>query len=74
MSKRLSKQVDPGVVLSLWELDADLVRRNPVPLDAPVCGPHQSDGNPTIGLSACPGVGRVEISLGLDICRSAYLL
>ena len=27
------------------------------PLDAPVCGLHQSDGNPTRGVSAQPRVG-----------------
>ena len=38
-------------------MDADFVRRNPGPPDAPVCGLHQSDGDPTLDVSARPGVG-----------------
>ena len=33
------------------------MRRNPVPPDAPVCGPHQSDVEPTLDVSAHPIVG-----------------
>ena len=35
----------------------DLVLQHPVPPDAPVCGPHQIDGDPTPDVSARPGVG-----------------
>ena len=38
-------------------MDANLVRRNPGPPDAPVCGPYQSYGDPTLYVSARPGVG-----------------
>ena len=53
----LYEQVEPGAVLPLRAMYADLVRRQPGPPDAPVCGPHQNDGNPTLDVSECPGVG-----------------
>ena len=38
-------------------MHADPMRRLPVSPDALMCGPHQSDGNPTLDLTARPGVG-----------------
>ena len=38
-------------------LHTGLMCRYPVPLDSPVCGLHQSYGNPTIDVSARPRVG-----------------
>ena len=54
---RLPEQVDPGAVLSLQELDTNYVLQHHRPPDAPVCGQYQSDGNPTIEVSARPQVG-----------------
>ena len=54
---RLYEQVDLLAVLLLQALHADLMWCPPGPLDAPICGPHQSDGNPTIDISARPRVG-----------------
>ena len=54
---RLPEDVEPGVVFSLQALDANLVRRHPENPDATVCGSHQGDGDPTIDVSARPGVG-----------------
>ena len=56
-STRLSEQVDPGAVLPLWLMYAEIVRWYPGPPDATVCGPHQSDGNVTLYISIRPGVG-----------------
>ena len=58
---RLSEQVDTGTVLPLQALHTDLMFRQPRPLDALVCGPHQSDGNPTLGLSARPRLGLLPL-------------
>ena len=44
--------LDPGSVLSLQALDVYPVQRHPGPPDTPVCGPYQSDGDPTLDLSA----------------------
>ena len=38
-------------------MDPNFVRRHPGPPDTLVCGPHQSDGDPTIDVSAHPCVG-----------------
>ena len=48
---RLSNQVDPGVIVPLQDLHDTLMYRHPGPPDAPVCGPHQSYGNPTLDVS-----------------------
>ena len=53
----LYEQVEPGAVLPLRVMYGDLVRRKPGPPDAPVCGPHQNYGNPTLDVSEFPGVG-----------------
>ena len=53
----LPKEVDPGAVFPLLVLDANLVRRHAGPPDAPVCGLHQSDDDPTLDVAARPGVG-----------------
>ena len=58
---RLSEQVDPGAVLTLQAMYADLVSHHHGPLDTPVCGPHQGDVNPNFELSAFPGVGMLPI-------------
>ena len=42
-------------------LYANFVRWNPGPPYAPVCGPHQRDGNPTLDVSACPEVGLLPL-------------
>ena len=52
--ERLSEQVDPDAVLPLRVMYADIVIRYPGPPDAPVCGPHQIYGNPTLDISALP--------------------
>ena len=53
----LPKEVDPGAIFQLQSMNAYLLCRHPEPPDAPVCGPHQFDGNPTLDVSACPVVG-----------------
>ena len=47
-------------------LYADLVCRLPRLPDAPMCGMHQSDGNPTIDASYRPGVGLTPICCKVD--------
>ena len=54
---RLPKEVDPVAVFPLHMMDANPVRWTLYPPDAPVCGPHQSDGDPTLDVSARPRVG-----------------
>ena len=54
---RLPEEVDPGAVFPLRLLDDNILRRHPGPLDSPVCGPHQSDGDTDIYVSARPRVG-----------------
>ena len=54
IAARLPEEVYPRSVLPLRALDSDIVRQHPGPLDAPVCGPHKSDGNPTLDVSARP--------------------
>ena len=51
---RLPEEVYLGTVFLLQALDSNLVIRNHGPPDAPVCGPHQIDGNPIIDLSVLP--------------------
>ena len=48
----LPEEVEPGSVFSLRALDANLVHWHSEPLDTLVCGLYQSDGYPTIDLSA----------------------
>ena len=55
--KRLPEQVQPDAVFPLWELNTDPMLRHPESPDAPMCGPHQSDGNPTLDVTARPRVG-----------------
>ena len=50
----LSEQVEPGAILPLQAMHDDPMCHHPGPPDAPVCVPHQSDDNPTVGVSACP--------------------
>ena len=57
ISARLPEYVEPGAVFPLQALDANIVRRHPGPLDAPVCDPHQIDGDPDIYVSTRPRVG-----------------
>ena len=57
ITSRLPEQVEPGAIFPLRALDSDLVRQHPGPPDATVCGLHQIDGDPTIDVSAHPGVG-----------------
>ena len=54
---RIYEQVNTSAILPLRALDADLVLQHHGPPDAPVCGPHQSDGDPNIDVSAHHGVG-----------------
>ena len=57
----LSEQVDSGAVLPLQALHSDLMCRHPGTLDALVCGPQKSDGNPTLHVSARPRVGLLPL-------------
>ena len=54
---RLTEEVDTGAVLPLQALDANLMRRYPVPPDAPECGPHHSDGDPNLDVSTRTRIG-----------------
>ena len=56
LSARFYEEFETGTFFPLQTLDANLVRRHPGNPDSSVCGPHQSDGDPTIGISACPRV------------------
>ena len=53
-TSRLPEYVDPGAIFPLRAMDAYPVRRRPGHPDAPVCGPHQCDGDPTLDVSARP--------------------
>ena len=55
--ERLLEDVEPGAVSPLQAPAANIVRRHPVPPYALVCGQHQSDGDPTLDISARPGEG-----------------
>ena len=50
----LPEYVEPVAVFPLRALGTYHVRRQPGPPDETVCGPHQSDGDPTIDVSTCP--------------------
>ena len=50
----LPEYVEPGAVFPLWALNAYLMRRHPGTPDTLMCGPHQSDGNPTLDVSVRP--------------------
>ena len=63
---RLPEQVYPIAVVPLRELAADLVRQHPGTPDSPVCGPHQSNGDPTLDVYARPGVGLPPICCEAD--------
>ena len=39
------------------------MRRHPIPPDAPVCGTHQSDGDPTCDVSTSPVVDITALCL-----------
>ena len=47
ISTRLLEEVYISTILPLQALDTNLVRRHPVPPDAPLCGPHH---RPRVGL------------------------
>ena len=64
--ERLSEQVGPRAVLPLRELNDDIMCRQPRPPDALVCGPHQSDGNPTFDISARPRIGLLPLFCEVD--------
>ena len=53
---RLPEKVDPGAVFPLRALVTNFVHRHPGTPDTPVCGLHQSDGDPTLDISAGPRV------------------
>ena len=53
----LPERVLPGAVFPLWALHADPMLRCPGSPDSPMCGPHQSDGNPNLDVTARPRVG-----------------
>ena len=55
----LPEEVDPRAVFPLRLLDLYPMRRHPGPPDAPVFGPHQSDSEPNLDVSARP---RVELT------------
>ena len=61
LSERLPEEVDLSTVFQLWALEANIVRRHPRPPDVPVYGLHQSDGNPTLDVSAHPRVGLLPL-------------
>ena len=53
-SEFLPEYVEPCAVFPLRALYDYPVRRHHGPPDAPVCGPHQIDGNSTLDVSARP--------------------
>ena len=57
--ERLLEEVYSGAVLPLQALHTDIMCPPTGPLDAPVCGLHQSDGNPTLEISARTRVGLI---------------
>ena len=66
ISRCLLEQVDLGAVFSLRALDTDLVHPHPGTPDEPVCGPHQSDGDHTLDISARFGVSLLELCYRAD--------
>ena len=61
ISWRLPEEVDPGSIFPLWAVGANIVRRNLGPMDAPVCGPHQCDGDLTLDVSVLPRLGLTQL-------------
>ena len=58
---RLPEEVETSTVFQLQELDANLVRRHPGPPNLLMCGPYQSDGDPTLDLSPRPRLGFLSL-------------
>ena len=56
ISARLPEEVETGAAFPLQAMENNLVRQHLGPLDALVWGPHKSDCNPTLDISACPWV------------------
>ena len=57
LSSCLPEDFEPSTVFPLRALDTNFVCQHPGPLDAQVCGPHQSDVDPTLDVYARPRVG-----------------
>ena len=53
----LPEEVGPSSVFPLQAMDANILRWYPGPPDETVCGPYQSDGNPTLDIPEHPKVG-----------------
>ena len=66
ISARLPEEFEPGAIFPLRLLDANLVRRHPVPPDASMYVLHQSDDNPTIGVSARSRLGLPPLCCKVD--------
>ena len=67
LSARLTEDVDTGAVFPLRDLDPNIVCRHPGPLDALVCGPHQSDGDLTLDVSTRPVLGLSPLCFEADV-------
>ena len=65
ISERLPEEVDPITIFPLRALDTNLVYRHPGSPDSPVCGLYQSDGNPTLDVSA-----RLRVGLNSLFCEA----
>ena len=61
ISARLPEEVDLLAFFPLKVLDAYIVRQHIGPPDAPMCGPHQSDGDPTLEIYTLTRVGLLPI-------------
>ena len=59
--ERLPEHLQSSPVFPFWSLHTNFVCRYPWSSDTPVCGPHQSDGNPTLVLSTCLWVGLLPL-------------
>ena len=68
ISERLPEEFDPGAVFPIQVLNDNLVHWHPGPQYSPVCGPHQSDYNPNIDVSARPGVGLLPLCCNIGLC------
>ena len=66
ITTRLPEHVDRDAVFLMGAQFNDHVPGKTGSPDAPVCGPFQSDSNPKLVVSACPGVG-----LPLIFCEAA---
>ena len=66
----LPVDIEACAVLPLRSLGAYTARRHPGSLDAALGGPHHYDVNPTLEISACPGVDFP--SLGGEADRQAF--